>query len=146
MKKTNPGHYPVIFKIIDGYLVVHSPEFGMVVKKKFDLLRQAEEIGNLYLDLVRKMDEEIKALSKRKMKIPEARKLKDVLPKESQTFYSVTEMARMLGVSSDTVRRMADEGALKCRLTRGGHRKFTHAEMQRATEDLDTSSPATHEV
>lgn len=131
MKKINPGNFPVIFKILDGYLVMSAPDFGIIIKKRFDAFRQAEEIGNLYLDLVRKIDEEIKAISRRKGKIPEVRRLKDVLPKDTLVNYSVKEMSRVMGVSEDTIRRMSDEGTLSCKVTRGGHRRFSQEEMDR---------------
>ena len=48
MKKPNPGNFPVVFRIVDGYLLMSAPDFGITVKKRFDVFRKAEEIGNLY--------------------------------------------------------------------------------------------------
>jgi excisionase family DNA binding protein len=42
-------------------------------------------------------------------------------------FLTRTEVARRLGVSSNTVSRWAREGRLPCQLTLGGHRRFDRA-------------------
>lgn len=145
--KINPGNFPVILKIIDGYLVLSSAEFGLILKKRFDSFRKAEEIGNLYFDMIRKIDEEIAGRLRRKERIPEPKKLNQVLPVEASTVYSVREMSRVLSVSEDTIRRMADEGTLKCKLTRGGHRKFSAFELERARElSLSEELPKSPEI
>lgn len=42
---------------------------------------------------------------------------------------STSEVARLLGVAPMTVRNLADNGALPCRRTAGGHRRFSEADV-----------------
>jgi excisionase family DNA binding protein len=53
-------------------------------------------------------------------------------PGEAVPFLSRTEVARILGVSPNTVSRWAREGRLPCQLTLGGHRRFD----RRLVEDI----------
>lgn len=45
-------------------------------------------------------------------------------------FLTRTEVARLLGVSPNTVSRWAREGRLPCQMTLGGHRRFDHAVIE----------------
>lgn len=144
IKKINPGDYPVTFKIIDGFLIMASFEFGISIQKKFNVLKKAEEIGNLYLDLVEKIDKEIKNRLKNKFEIPEARTLKKTLKidtvKEEKKYIPLKKVSKMLGVSVDTVRRMADENEIKCKKTRGGHRRFLESSVLKYIEKNEENS------
>jgi excisionase family DNA binding protein len=45
-------------------------------------------------------------------------------------FLTRTEVARVLGVSPNTVSRWAREGRLPCQMTLGGHRRFDRAVVE----------------
>lgn len=51
--------------------------------------------------------------------------------------FKMGQAAAMLGVSSDTVRRLADAGALKTRRTRGGQRRVDGRSLARALARQD---------
>jgi excisionase family DNA binding protein len=53
-------------------------------------------------------------------------------PPGPQQYLSRSAVARLLGVSPNTVSRWAREGRIECRRTLGGHRRFDRA----AIEDL----------
>ena len=59
--------------------------------------------------------------------------------------YLLGQAARVLGVSVDTVRRLADSGRLKCTRTRGQHRLVDGAQLARLAESRDSESAAAHE-
>jgi len=59
--------------------------------------------------------------------------------------YRLGQAARVLGVSVDTVRRLADSGRLKCTRTRGQHRLVDGAQLARLAESRDSESAAARE-
>lgn len=125
MPKFNPENFPIILKVIDGYLVVSAPEFGLHLKKKFDRIHRASDIGVLYLDMVKKIAFELKTLEQRKKRIPSPKRVSsDEAPFKDATL-SVKQVSTILGLSEDTVRRMADDEKIACRKTPGGHRRFS---------------------
>lgn len=50
---------------------------------------------------------------------------------EDKSFLSLGEAARQLGVSSPTLRRWADQGAITHIVTPGGHRRFAASDIER---------------
>ena len=51
---------------------------------------------------------------------------------------TTSEAAKILGVTSRTVRNWASEGKLPCTYTEGGHRRFSAAEVQSFLEQKST--------
>jgi excisionase family DNA binding protein len=125
------GKYGVILRIVHGYLIASSPEFGITVTKKFDQIRKSEEIGKLYLDVLAKVSDEIKRRTQTGKPIPEPKKIIDLLPKSDAPTLTVADVARMLETSQDTVRRLVEDESLTCTLTRGGHRRFRPSEIEK---------------
>ncbi|MBI2704891.1 MAG: helix-turn-helix transcriptional regulator [Actinobacteria bacterium] len=59
------------------------------------------------------------------------------------TTYTPAQVAELLGVNADTVRRWCDEGRLKSTRTRGGHRSIAGKELARhLTERADAFEPS----
>jgi excisionase family DNA binding protein len=50
---------------------------------------------------------------------------------------TTSEVARLLGVSPNTVTRWAREGRLPCRLTLGGHHRFERPVIEQIRESLN---------
>ena len=119
-----PGKYPVIIRIISKHLVVSSPDFGMHITKRFDEIRRAEEIGSLVLDMMKKIQVEGSKRTSLGLRLPEPSMLAELAPKDDPAHLTVADVARILETSQDTVRRLVDDGSLKCSTTRGGHRRF----------------------
>lgn len=55
---------------------------------------------------------------------------------ELRVFISRTEVARLLGVSANTVSRWAREGRLACQRTLGGHRRFERGMVEELRQRL----------
>lgn len=56
------------------------------------------------------------------------------------TKYAPGQVAELLGVSVDTVRRWCDEGRLKSTRTKGGHREIAGRELARYLRSLDPAA------
>jgi excisionase family DNA binding protein len=52
-----------------------------------------------------------------------------------------SEVARILGVSPTTVTRWAREGRLACRVTLGGHHRFTKGLIEEVRERMSCGAP-----
>lgn len=55
-------------------------------------------------------------------------------------FLTRTEVARLLGVSPNTVSRWAREGRLPCQLTLGGHRRFDRGVVEEIRQRLSDAA------
>ena len=104
--------------------MVSSPDFGIHVSKHFDEIRKAEEIGTLVIDMMKKIQAEVSKNQKTGITLPEPISLSDLSPKNDPARLSISDVARILETSQDTVRRLVEDGTLKCTTTRGGHRRF----------------------
>lgn len=124
MANFDAGKYGIVTRIINGYLVVHSPEFGITITKRFDEIRKAEDIGGVYLDLLKKITEDVTKRAKKNEKIPTPKTPLELVPKGEPSNLSIQEVAQILQTSPTTVRRLVDSGKLKCKLTFGKHRRF----------------------
>ena len=56
-------------------------------------------------------------------------------------FLTRTEVARVLGVSPNTVSRWAREGRLPCQMTLGGHRRFDRAVVEEIRRRMSGVAP-----
>ena len=139
MANFNPGAYGIIIRIMHGSLIASSPEFGIVITKRFDEVRRAEEIGKLYMDVFTKISDEIKHRTQLSKPIPEPKKPVDLIPKNDPPTLSVADVARILETSQDTVRRLVADKKLRCVLTRGGHRRFRVSDLSAYQEIRDAS-------
>jgi excisionase family DNA binding protein len=59
----------------------------------------------------------------------------------SERLLTSTEVARLLGVTSGSVKRWADMGLLRCARTAGRHRRFDPGEVQRFLRERTASAP-----
>jgi excisionase family DNA binding protein len=62
-------------------------------------------------------------------------------PESAVRFVTRTEVARLLGVSPNTVSRWAREGRLPCQMTLGGHRRFDRAVVEEIRRRMSGVAP-----
>jgi excisionase family DNA binding protein len=62
-------------------------------------------------------------------------------PESAIRFLTRTEVARLLGVSPNTVSRWAREGRLPCQMTLGGHRRFDRAVVEEIRRRMSGAGP-----
>jgi excisionase family DNA binding protein len=90
-----------------------------------------EDAGRVYFDLLKKITEELDRRKLRGERVPEPKMALDLAPKGEPPTLSVTDVAEILQVSPDTVRRLADKHLLGCAPTPGGHRRFRVSDVER---------------
>ncbi len=132
---------------MNGYLIASAPEFGITISKKFDEIRKSEEIGALYLDLLKKVTEEIQKRQRLKQNIPTPKPPIELTPKGDPSTLTVRDVASILQISQATVRRLVEDRKLKCNRTRGNHRRFRYSEIETYISKSSVSllSPLNHE-
>ena len=59
----------------------------------------------------------------------------------SQTYFSTSQAARMLGLSVGTVQRMVETGVFKAFVTQGGHRRILSSSLQQFCQTQGFASP-----
>jgi excisionase family DNA binding protein len=135
------GEYMITLRILRGYLVAHAPDFGITVTRRFDEIRKKEEVGELYFDLLERIIKDIDGRKRRKERIPEPIEHKALKDETDPKNYRVRDVARLLEVSEDTVRRLSDSGALPYSTTPGGHRRYRRSDVVEWLESKASANP-----
>lgn len=127
----DPRRYPIVIRVVEGYIEASQPDLGIYrARKKFDDIKKAEDIGNIVLDLMKEVVERYYELLSHAEELPLPSYPKGTLNLMITPSLSIRTAANLLGVSQDTVRRICADGQLRYNLTRGGHRRFSLAEIQ----------------
>ena len=125
-KSFDPRRYPIVLRVVDGYLEISQPDLNITqVRGKFDDITQAEEIGRAVLDVMSRATKKyVELFSTEESTIPQPSHPKGILVHPGEAVLGINEVAQMIGVSKDTVRRLCLDGKLNPVLTRGKHRRF----------------------
>lgn len=143
MKKAiTPFDYPIVIRQQLGMITVSVPDLNIVLAEdlslggKIDrglLMKVAKSVGRVWL----KANDEIN--KKDINKIPKPSQTKEILsPKYKAQPLTASEAAKVLGVSVNTLRRMADRGEIKTDYTACGHRRFSESAVLKAKEVLES--------
>jgi excisionase family DNA binding protein len=122
-KQIKPEAYPLIIQVIHNHLMIYSPDFNYRVVETW----RPEDIGQtemMVLKIRKELSNRLQLSSGRNTSPPLPSSPSSLHLVEDQDWISTRDTARLLQVSEETVRRLADQGGLACRLTPGGHRRF----------------------
>jgi excisionase family DNA binding protein len=136
----NVGAYGIVLRILNGYIVVTAPEFGITITKRFDDVHKTEDIGALYLDMLKKIGDDVKRRQKHNQSVPSPKVPIDLVPKNDPPTLTIKDAARILCTSEDTVRRLVSDQKIKCIYTRGGHRRFRYSDLEIYLSRTDAST------
>lgn len=108
------------------YLVVSSPEFGIQIASNYVDLENLspEEIGVSVLQLIRQMDVKLNQMHMRGDSAPKPLRARGVNALLEREYLSSREAAKVLGVSTATLRKMVKSGTVRAEKTPGGHLRF----------------------
>ena len=81
--------------------------------------------------------------NKRLYSLNDLAKLKTYIEKTSPKFYSIQQAAKELRVSPGSIRRWEREGKIKTTRTPGGHRRFSHNDLQSIKKSIYSQKPIT---
>jgi excisionase family DNA binding protein len=130
-KKASRGHtsvfdYTITLTRKHRYLVVSSPEFGIQIASNYIDLNSlsAEEIGTTVLQLIRQMDVRLHQLHLRGEPAPKPLRARGANALLDREYLSSREAAKVLGVSTATLRKMVKTGTIQAEKTPGGHLRF----------------------
>jgi excisionase family DNA binding protein len=118
----------VFYKSGIGYLSGYQPDFDYRVIEPY----RPNDVGQAEMMMI-KIRREIAARAKSPSPTPpkKSAKLLDIPERNNLT---PRDVARRLNLSEMTVRRLADEGSIKCAYTPKGHRRFSESEIERFIE------------
>lgn len=129
------------------YLVVSSPEFGIQIASNYVDLDNlsSEEIGMSVLQLIRQMDVRLNQMHLRGEKAPKPLRARGVNALLDREYLSSREAAKVLGVSTATLRKMVKSGSVRAEKTPGGHLRFATDALAHRSEmnALAHSAPPT---
>ena len=128
--KKNVFDYPLIVKRHLQYLTFSIPDLGvsLVVPvntgQKLDakfLNTIAKNMGQAWIKGAMRLQN----LERAQMPAPQASATKTTLSSSRPKTLTAPQVAKILQVSENTVRRMTEDGTLACEHTRGGHRRYS---------------------
>lgn len=113
--------YPIIIRVIKDYVEVSQPDLDirLIRGKVLDVVHKREQIGTIVLDMWEEINRRVMSGSAKKQ------------PSTPSTFRKMPvaelmttgEVASILGLHKQTIRRMCVAGKLQCITTPGGHKK-----------------------
>lgn len=122
--------YPVVIKQSQGYLVFSIPDLNIHLTESLDSIQDPESLGRRMVEIWKRVDLRLQELARLGKAIPPPADSTHPLARNKKKWVTPEEASRLLGMSVQTVRRMADEGFFTCRKTRGGHRKIRVDSLQ----------------
>ena len=145
MKKPHtPFDYPLVIRQQLGMITISVPDLNIVVADELSvggridkgfLMKMAKSLGKTWI----KVHEEIE--KKDINKIPKPSQTKEILsPKYTAKPLTASEACKVLGVSVNTLRRMADRGEIKTEYTAKGHRRFSENAVLNCKAKLESKS------
>lgn len=137
--------YPFVIKQVNEFLLVTVPDFEVHVS---DIIPANESLNKDYVTRVNKL-----LIRAAKLVIEKQRQLEEVGKKHyhppsyiNQTIQiknkesiSAKTAAKYLGISERTLRRWELDGVIRSTKTRGGHRSFNLAELDRVKAQMQSS-------
>jgi excisionase family DNA binding protein len=131
MKKSHASlEFPVVIKQIKDLVVVSCPDFRHAetialpssrrISKEF-VIKVTEKLAQVWLKNHLRLSE----LAALNLPCPKPSKIRMALDEKKQKPLTAPQLAKMAGVSADTIRRAIDRGELKSEVTSGGHRKIS---------------------
>jgi excisionase family DNA binding protein len=131
---SNAQKFPLTIQIENGFLRVRAPDLDLELGE----LYQPASVGQIEM-LVREMwnrkiPQTLHRMSASSHPAPEPKALKAKTP--IKELLSTKEAASILGVSRDSLRRLAVRGLIPHSLSPGGHRKFTLQEIEKLSNSL----------
>ena len=132
--------YPIVIQVIKGYLSIYQPDFDYRVMEPY----RANDVGQTEM-LIMKMRRELSLKAKMitdPSKLPIASQSKSLMAETDPTILTTKDVSRLLGVSSMTIVRLADDGSLPCKKTPKGHRRFKRSDVEKLACNDSKEAPA----
>ena len=122
-------NYPVFYQQQNGYLVFicHDLNLSLVTDLPFRgrfNSKYAVKLSSAMVKMEIKIKDRINFLSRNNKKIPKVSRIKEVTDSKKIKRLTAPQVAELLGISKDTVRRRADSGQIPCFKSKGGTRYF----------------------
>lgn len=127
-------NYPVIYQQQNGYLVFICPNLNLSLatdlpfRDKFNS-KYAVKLASAMVKMEIKIKDRIAFLKRNNKKIPKVSRIKDVTDSKKIKKLTAPQVAELMGVSKDTIRRRADSGELPCFKSKGGTRYFLEKDI-----------------
>ncbi len=127
-------NYPVFYQQQNGYLVFicHDLNLSLVTdlpfKNRFNS-KYAVKLAAAMVKMEMKIKDRISFLKNNNKKIPKVSRIKEVTDSKKVKKLTAPQVADLMGISKDKVRRRADAGELPCFRSKGGTRYFLEKDI-----------------
>ena len=138
-KTFSPEKYPLVIQVIDPYLTIYSPDFDYRVAEPY----RPSDVGQtemLIMKVRRELASKMNLMTSSQQTLPSPTRSKAVFSIAESDTLSTSEVARLIRVSDETVRRLAERGELKFQATPGGHRRFLRSAVEAYLSKFKPSS------
>jgi len=126
--------YPVYYQQQNGYLVFHCPDLHLMVTTDLPIKRMfnseyAHKLAKTMLEMESKVRDRVKSMKSSRIKVPQPSRVKNIIDTSKIKRLTAPQVAKLIGKSADTVRRMADRGSLPCHKSKAGTRYFLEKDI-----------------
>jgi excisionase family DNA binding protein len=128
-KALSPEKYPIVVQVIENYLTIYAPDFDYRVAEPY----RPADVGQtemMIMKVRREIASKLSLISHGNTPLPSPTKGKQVFAVMEGDTLTTREVATLLRVSEETVRRLAARGSLNLHTTPGGHRRFLRSSVQ----------------
>jgi excisionase family DNA binding protein len=124
-----PEKYPLIVQVVQDHLMIYSPDFDYRVMEAW----RPGDVGQtemLLLKVRRELQNRMLQIQGRGTPLPSPKRISELTRVPEGDLLTTREVARLLRVSDETVRRLASSGQLAFHTTPGGHRRFKRSHVE----------------
>lgn len=135
----DPLSYTICIRVVQGYIIVSQPDLQLVeAELSWDGLKSFQQMGRLVANMWDRIIRTVSEAQARGKELPSASSPKEAVNIPKLSWVGIPEGAKYLDVSESTLRRLCNNGTIRCKRTKGNHRKINLEDLHRFKREGQT--------